>query len=108
MLRDLKFMNKSPKFEPKKQIPSPEAKTGRNARLTPYNHRFEAAMDRDMTTQEVAAEEKENPSSALSLRSPAEYAVGSIPTVLYVPDFISQTEQSQLLHHVLDKSGPFY
>ncbi|KQJ96761.1 hypothetical protein BRADI_3g26980v3 [Brachypodium distachyon] len=60
----------------------------------------------DRRTQEAAAEDKENPSSALSLRSPGDYAVGSVPTVLYVPDFISQTEQSQLLHHIYQAPAP--
>lgn len=59
-----------------------------------------------MATQEEAAEQKENPSSALSVRSPEDYAVGSIPTVLYVPDFISQTEQSQLLQHIYQAPAP--
>ncbi|KAM0894216.1 hypothetical protein ACQ4PT_024622 [Festuca glaucescens] len=63
-------------------------------------------MEGDRTTQEVAADEKEIPSSALSLRSPPDYAIGSIPTVLYVPDFISQTEQSQLLHHIYQAPVP--
>jgi alkylated DNA repair protein alkB family protein 6 len=59
-------------------------------------------MEGHRTTQDVAADEEEILSPALSLRSPSDYAIGSIPTVLYVPDFISQAEQSQLLHHVLD------
>ncbi|CAM0871288.1 unnamed protein product [Alopecurus aequalis] len=63
-------------------------------------------MEGNTATVEAAAEEKESPSPALSVRSTGDYAVGSIPTVLYVPDFISQTEQSQLLHHIYQAPAP--
>ncbi|KAM0832160.1 hypothetical protein ACQ4PT_065068 [Festuca glaucescens] len=63
-------------------------------------------MEGHRTTQDVAADEKEILSPALSLRSPSDYAIGSIPTVLYVPDFISQAEQSQLLHHIYQAPAP--
>lgn len=46
-------------------------------------------------------EEEERPSTALVLKSLADYTVGAIPSLFYVPGFISQAEQSQLLHHVL-------
>ncbi|KAJ3676602.1 hypothetical protein LUZ60_004014 [Juncus effusus] len=29
-----------------------------------------------------------------------EFIVGSIPTVIYVPNFVSESEQAQLLHHI--------
>ncbi len=51
-------------------------------------------MEDDKTTQESSA------AAAPPLRSLADYAVGPIPTLLYVPGFISDAEQSQLLHHV--------
>jgi len=61
----------------------------------------------DTTTQEAAAAAAaERPSSALALRSLADYTVGDIPTLFYVPDFISQSEQSQLLHHVRHPPNP--
>uniref|UniRef100_A0A453E3X6 Alpha-ketoglutarate-dependent dioxygenase AlkB-like domain-containing protein n=1 Tax=Aegilops tauschii subsp. strangulata TaxID=200361 RepID=A0A453E3X6_AEGTS len=63
----------------------------------------EAAME-EKATQKAAAEG--NPSPELCLRIPGDYAVGSVPTVLYVPDFISQTEQSQLLHHIYQAPAP--
>ncbi|XP_051224902.1 alkylated DNA repair protein ALKBH6 homolog isoform X2 [Lolium perenne] len=63
-------------------------------------------MEGHRTTQDVAADEEEILSPALSLRSPSDYAIGSIPTVLYVPDFISQAEQSQLLHHIYQAPAP--
>ncbi|RLN41198.1 hypothetical protein C2845_PM01G42330 [Panicum miliaceum] len=58
----------------------------------------------DTTTQEAAAAER--PSSALDLRSLTDYTVGAIPTLFYVPDFISQSEQSQLLHHIYQAPAP--
>jgi len=60
----------------------------------------------DTTTQEAAAAAAERPLSALALRSLADYTVGAIPTLFYVPDFISQSEQSQLLHHVRHPPNP--
>ncbi|CAN6323951.1 unnamed protein product [Urochloa humidicola] len=59
----------------------------------------------DTTTQEAAAA-AERASSALALRSLADYTVGAIPTLFYVPDFISQSEQSQLLHHIYQAPAP--
>ncbi|XP_039829353.1 alpha-ketoglutarate-dependent dioxygenase alkB homolog 6-like isoform X2 [Panicum virgatum] len=61
---------------------------------------------RETTTQEAAAAAAERPSSALALRSLADYTVGDIPTLFYVPDFISQSEQSQLLHHIYQAPAP--
>ncbi|VAH73112.1 unnamed protein product [Triticum turgidum subsp. durum] len=58
----------------------------------------------EKATQKAAAEG--NPSPELCLSIPGDYAVGSIPTVLYVPDFISQTEQAQLLHHIYQAPAP--
>ncbi|KAF8722861.1 hypothetical protein HU200_021994 [Digitaria exilis] len=58
----------------------------------------------DTATQEAAA--AEGVSSALALRSLADYTVGAIPTLFYVPDFISQSEQSQLLHHIYQAPAP--
>ncbi|KAM3197186.1 hypothetical protein ACQJBY_072701 [Aegilops geniculata] len=58
----------------------------------------------EKATQKAAAEE--NPSPELCLRIPGDYAVGSIPTVLYVPDFISPAEQAQLLHHIYQAPAP--
>ncbi|OEL15142.1 hypothetical protein BAE44_0023839 [Dichanthelium oligosanthes] len=58
----------------------------------------------DTTTRQAAAaaaEKEEGPSSALALRSFTDYTIGAIPTLFYVPDFISHSEQSQLLHHLL-------
>ncbi|XP_039784267.1 alpha-ketoglutarate-dependent dioxygenase alkB homolog 6-like [Panicum virgatum] len=60
----------------------------------------------DTTTQEAAAAAAERPSSALALRSLADYTVGAIPTLFYVPDFISNSEQSQLLHHIYQAPAP--
>jgi alkylated DNA repair protein alkB family protein 6 len=59
----------------------------------------------DTTTQEAEAA-AERPSSALALRSLADYTVGAIPTIFYVPDFVSQSEQSQLLHHIYQAPAP--
>nr|CAB3499620.1 unnamed protein product [Digitaria exilis] len=59
----------------------------------------------DTATQEAAAA-AEGVSSALALRSLADYTVGAIPTLFYVPDFISQSEQSQLLHHIYQAPAP--
>ncbi|CAL4916746.1 unnamed protein product [Urochloa decumbens] len=61
----------------------------------------------DTTDQEAAAAAApERASSALALRSLADYTVGAIPTLFYVPDFISQSEQSQLLHHIYQAPAP--
>jgi alkylated DNA repair protein alkB family protein 6 len=63
----------------------------------------------DTTTQEAAAAPPpppDRPSSALVLRTLQDYTVGAIPTLFYVPDFISQSEQSQVLHHVRHPSNP--
>ncbi|CAL4933502.1 unnamed protein product [Urochloa decumbens] len=56
------------------------------------------------TTNQEAAPERA--SSALALRSLADYTVGAIPTLFYVPDFISKSEQSQLLHHIYHAPAP--
>ncbi|KAF0923692.1 hypothetical protein E2562_006666 [Oryza meyeriana var. granulata] len=57
----------------------------------------------DKTTQGLsaaaAAEEEPSPAPA-ALRGVGDYAVGPIPTLIYVPGFISDAEQSHLLHHV--------
>ena len=42
----------------------------------------------------------------LALRTLADYSAGTIPTIFYVPDFISHSEQSQLLHNVLHPPNP--
>ncbi|CAN6311094.1 unnamed protein product [Urochloa humidicola] len=62
----------------------------------------------DTTNQEAAAAAPapERASSALALRNLADYTVGAIPTLFYVPDFISQSEQSQLLHHIYQAPAP--
>ena len=64
----------------------------------------------DTTSQDAAAaaaeQERQRPPSALALRSLADYATGAIPTLFYVPDFISHSEQSQLLHNVLHPPNP--
>jgi alkylated DNA repair protein alkB family protein 6 len=61
----------------------------------------------DTTSQNAAAAaEQERAPSALALRRLADYATGAIPTVFYVPDFISHSEQSQLLHNVLHPPNP--
>jgi alkylated DNA repair protein alkB homolog 6 len=62
---------------------------------------MEAAAIENRKNQEAAATEEERPSTALALKSLADYTVGAIPNLFYVPGFISQAEQSQLLHHVL-------
>lgn len=63
------------------------------------------AMEHTTTQHTAAAGEQESPPTALALRSLADYTVGAIPTLFYVPDFISHSEQSQLLHHVLHASN---
>jgi alkylated DNA repair protein alkB homolog 6 len=60
-----------------------------------------AAMENRKNQEAAATEEEERPSTALALKSLADYTVGAIPNLFYVPGFISQAEQSQLLHHVL-------
>ncbi|KAI5005063.1 hypothetical protein ZWY2020_032306 [Hordeum vulgare] len=60
----------------------------------------------EKASQKAAGEENPSPSPELCLRIPGDYAVGSIPTVLYVPDFISQAEQAQLLHHIYQAPAP--
>ncbi|KAJ1295517.1 hypothetical protein BS78_01G230300 [Paspalum vaginatum] len=61
----------------------------------------------DRTTQdEAAAAEQERPSSSLALRSLADYTVGDIPTLFYVPGFISHSEQSELLHNIYQAPAP--
>jgi alkylated DNA repair protein alkB homolog 6 len=62
---------------------------------------MEAAAMENRKNQEAAAPEEERPSTELALKSLADYTVGAIPNLFYVPGFISQAEQSQLLHHVL-------
>ncbi|XP_052169353.1 uncharacterized protein LOC127786068 [Oryza glaberrima] len=57
-------------------------------------------MEDDKTTQESSA------AAAPPLMSLADYAVGPIPTLLYVPGFISDAEQSQLLHHIYQAPAP--
>lgn len=59
-----------------------------------------------MTQEAAAAAPPERPSSAFVLRSLQDYTVGAIPTLFYVPDFISQSEQSQLLHHIYQAPAP--
>ncbi|KAL6883652.1 hypothetical protein ACP4OV_011066 [Aristida adscensionis] len=54
----------------------------------------------------AAAAAEEKPSSALALRSLPDYTVGTIPTVFYVPGFISEPEQSELLHHIYQAPAP--
>ncbi|PKA53712.1 alkylated DNA repair protein alkB like 6 [Apostasia shenzhenica] len=34
-----------------------------------------------------------------------DYAVGSLPALVYIPDFISESEQSELLHHIYEVSA---
>ncbi|KAG0549468.1 hypothetical protein BDA96_01G258600 [Sorghum bicolor] len=61
------------------------------------------------TTQDAAAaaeQERQRAPSALAFRSLAEYATGAIPTLFYVPDFISHSEQSQLLHNIYQAPAP--
>uniref|UniRef100_A0A0D9XJS9 EGF-like domain-containing protein n=1 Tax=Leersia perrieri TaxID=77586 RepID=A0A0D9XJS9_9ORYZ len=62
----------------------------------------------DKAAQEssAAAEEKPSPATAPALRSVGDYAVGPIPTVVYVPGFITDSEQSQLLHHIYQAPAP--
>uniref|UniRef100_A0A0E0M7S5 Alpha-ketoglutarate-dependent dioxygenase AlkB-like domain-containing protein n=1 Tax=Oryza punctata TaxID=4537 RepID=A0A0E0M7S5_ORYPU len=54
----------------------------------------------DKTTQESSA------AAVAQLRSLGDYAVGPIPTLFYVPGFISDSEQSQLLHHIYQAPAP--
>lgn len=65
-------------------------------------------MEEDTTTQDEAASaaEQERPSSSSGLRILSDYTVGSIPTLFYVPDFISSSEQSQLLHNIYQAPAP--
>uniref|UniRef100_K4AEF4 Alpha-ketoglutarate-dependent dioxygenase AlkB-like domain-containing protein n=1 Tax=Setaria italica TaxID=4555 RepID=K4AEF4_SETIT len=63
-------------------------------------------MEDTMTQEAAAAAPPERPSSAFVLRSLQDYTVGAIPTLFYVPDFISQSEQSQLLHHIYQAPAP--
>ncbi|CAD6205161.1 unnamed protein product [Miscanthus lutarioriparius] len=64
----------------------------------------------DTTSQDAAAaaaeQERQRPPSALALRSLADYATGAIPTLFYVPNFISHSEQSQLLHNIYQAPAP--
>ncbi|TVU31108.1 hypothetical protein EJB05_22779, partial [Eragrostis curvula] len=75
-------------------------------RLPSSTQSMEAAAMEDRTTQQAAAPEEERPSTALGLKSLGEYTVGTIPTLFYVPGFISQDEQSQLLHHIYQAPAP--
>lgn len=36
-----------------------------------------------------------------------DYRVGTLPTLFYIPDFLTDAEQTQLLHHVSNQSIPF-
>nr|ACF86824.1 unknown [Zea mays] len=63
-------------------------------------------MEHTTTQHTAAAGEQESPPTALALRSLADYTVGAIPTLFYVPDFISHSEQSQLLHHIYQAPAP--
>ncbi|GJN20667.1 hypothetical protein PR202_gb08068 [Eleusine coracana subsp. coracana] len=73
---------------------------------------MEAASMEDRSTQEAAAaaaapeEVEERPSTALALKSLVDYTVGAIPSIFYVPGFVSQDEQLQLLHHIYQAPAP--
>lgn len=80
-------------------------------RRTPFDLELElqpaaTAMEDTTSQNAAAAAEQERAPSALALRRLADYATGAIPTVFYVPDFISHSEQSQLLHNVLHPPNP--